>query len=121
MNAPYFVTKRIVAMEGDIVRTLPPWEDKTVRIPKGHVWVEGDDPTRSRDSNTFGPLPLGLVNGRIDAILSVELGALCSPAAEFPRADAFLPCRCTQMAALESTMGRRRHSAPRREANDPSP
>ena len=92
MNAPYFVTKRIVAMEGDIVRTLPPWEDKTVRIPKGHVWVEGDDPTRSRDSNTFGPLPLGLVNGRIDAILSVELGALCSPAAELTRADAFLPC-----------------------------
>ena len=81
MNAPYFVTKRIVAMEGDIVRTLPPWEDKTVRIPKGHVWVEGDDPTRSRDSNTFGPLPLGLVNGRIDAILCVELRALRSPAA----------------------------------------
>jgi inner membrane protease subunit 2 len=68
VNERILVTKRIVALEGDIVKTLPPWKDKTVRIPEGHVWVEGDAPN-SRDSNHFGPLPLGLVNGRIDAIL----------------------------------------------------
>lgn len=62
-------TKRIVALEGDIVRTLPPWKDKTVRVPQGHAWLEGDEPLRSRDSNTFGPLPIGLINGKIEAIL----------------------------------------------------
>ncbi|HKN80917.1 MAG TPA: S26 family signal peptidase [Actinomycetota bacterium] len=29
------------------------------------VWVEGDDPEGSSDSRTFGPLPLGLVRGRV--------------------------------------------------------
>ena len=69
VNSFVLVTKRIIALEGDIVRTLHPWKDKTVRVPQGHAWVEGDEPIRSRDSNTFGPLPLGLVDGRIDAVL----------------------------------------------------
>lgn len=69
LNHPVLVTKRIVALEGDIVRTLPPWKDKTVRVPKGHAWVEGDEPIRSRDSNTFGPLALGLIDGKVEAIL----------------------------------------------------
>lgn len=55
-NSNTLVTKRIVALEGDVVRTLQPWKDKTVIVPKGHVWVEGDEPMRSRDSNTFGPV-----------------------------------------------------------------
>ena len=29
------------------------------------VWVEGDDPEGSSDSRTFGPVPLGLVRGRV--------------------------------------------------------
>jgi mitochondrial inner membrane protease subunit 2 len=29
------------------------------------VWVEGDDPEGSSDSRTFGPLPPGLVRGRV--------------------------------------------------------
>jgi len=29
------------------------------------VWVEGDDPEGSSDSRTFGPLPMGLVRGRV--------------------------------------------------------
>lgn len=93
------VTKRIVALEGDVVRTLPPWKDKTVRVPKGHAWVEGDEPIRSRDSNTFGPvsnaalrpsraynadlkrlyppqLALGLIDGKVEAILCVLLLSL---------------------------------------------
>lgn len=28
-------------MEGDIVKTLPPYPLPEVRIPEGHVWVEG--------------------------------------------------------------------------------
>jgi inner membrane protease subunit 2 len=56
VNKSVLVTKRIVALQGDVVRTLPPWKDRMVRVPPGHAWVEGDEPNRSRDSNTFGPV-----------------------------------------------------------------
>jgi mitochondrial inner membrane protease subunit 2 len=29
------------------------------------LWVEGDDPEGSSDSRSFGPLPMGLVRGRV--------------------------------------------------------
>ncbi|KAF2678756.1 LexA/Signal peptidase, partial [Lentithecium fluviatile CBS 122367] len=35
-----------------------------VRVPKGHVWVEGDNWRRSYDSLDFGPVSLALVDGR---------------------------------------------------------
>ena len=35
------LVKRIVALEGDTVKTLPPYPDAVVTIPPGHVWVEG--------------------------------------------------------------------------------
>jgi Signal peptidase, peptidase S26 len=34
-------------------------------VPKGHLWIEGDNAAHSIDSRTFGPLPIGLVQGRI--------------------------------------------------------
>ncbi|KAK2067760.1 hypothetical protein P8C59_001470 [Phyllachora maydis] len=34
--------KRVIAMEGDVVYTKPPYADRTVRIPPEHIWVEGD-------------------------------------------------------------------------------
>ena len=34
-------------------------------VPRGHVWVEGDNSERSCDSRIFGPLPLGLIKGRV--------------------------------------------------------
>ncbi|TFK28850.1 LexA/Signal peptidase [Coprinopsis marcescibilis] len=48
--------KRIVAVEGDTVNTLPPYPFKKVVVPQGHVWVEGDDYYNSDDSNLFGPV-----------------------------------------------------------------
>lgn len=33
-------------------------------VPRGHVWVEGDNWRRSYDSCDFGPVSLGLVDGR---------------------------------------------------------
>lgn len=35
------LVKRIVALNGDIVNTLPPWPESRVKVPVGHVWVEG--------------------------------------------------------------------------------
>ncbi|KAF8607925.1 LexA/Signal peptidase, partial [Ceratobasidium sp. AG-I] len=63
------IVKRILALGGDIVETLPPYPDKTVRVPDGYAWVEGDEPFRSRDSNYFGPVPLGLIESRISNII----------------------------------------------------
>ncbi|KAI0352830.1 LexA/Signal peptidase [Trametes cingulata] len=63
------IVKRIVALEGDIVKTLPPYPDAEVRVPMGHAWVEGDEPFRTEDSNRFGPVPLGLIQSRLTFIL----------------------------------------------------
>lgn len=49
-------TKRIVALEGDLVTPLPPSGPTPVRIPPGHCWVEGDSRFNTRDSNTYGPV-----------------------------------------------------------------
>lgn len=35
-----------------------------VVVPRGHVWVEGDNWRRSFDSCDFGPVSLGLVDGK---------------------------------------------------------
>ncbi|KAF3624406.1 putative protein yippee-like isoform X1 [Capsicum annuum] len=54
--------KRITALPGDLVST--PHYDAVV-ISEGHCWVEGDNQAWSLDSRSFGPIPLGLVRGRV--------------------------------------------------------
>lgn len=67
---PYkLITKRIVALAGDVVHTKPPFPDPTVRVPDGHVWVEGDNGRSSLDSNTYGPVSARLIEGRLTHIL----------------------------------------------------
>jgi len=68
-NPDLMITKRILALSGDLVRTLPPYPDTYVRIPPSHAWVEGDEPFRSSDSNHFGPVSLSLVDARVEAVL----------------------------------------------------
>lgn len=63
------IVKRIVALPGDTVKTLPPYPDVEVRIPEGHAWVEGDEPFRSEDSNYFGAVPLGLIQSKLSMIV----------------------------------------------------
>ncbi|XP_020101080.1 mitochondrial inner membrane protease subunit 1 [Ananas comosus] len=63
------VAKRIMGLEGDAVTYLVDPakgdESKTAVVPKGHVWVQGDNIYASRDSRQFGPVPYGLIQGRI--------------------------------------------------------
>eukprot|EP00795_Rhopilema_esculentum_P001981 gene1981-17527_t len=54
--------KRVIGLEGDVVKTLG-YKKRYVSIPKGHCWLEGDNRGKSFDSNKFGPVSLGLVNG----------------------------------------------------------
>ncbi|KAK9206097.1 hypothetical protein WN943_016369 [Citrus x changshan-huyou] len=59
--------KRIIGLPGDWIGT--PMTNDVVKVPNGHCWVEGDNPSSSLDSRSFGPIPLGLVKGRVTHIL----------------------------------------------------
>ncbi|KAI9568083.1 peptidase S24/S26A/S26B/S26C [Boletus coccyginus] len=63
------IVKRVVAVADDVVQTLPPHPDPEVLVPEGHIWVEGDEPFRTLDSNSFGPVPLGLVDAKLTYII----------------------------------------------------
>ncbi|QSS65460.1 mitochondrial inner membrane protease subunit 1 [Histoplasma capsulatum] len=69
-------TKRVLGMPGDFVLKNAPsvGDDATgdedaemIRVPEGHIWVIGDNLPWSRDSRFHGPLPLGLVMGKVIA------------------------------------------------------
>lgn len=55
--------KRVLGVAGDYVKSLS-YRKKIVHIPKGHCWVEGDNHSHSHDSNSFGPVSLGLIQGK---------------------------------------------------------
>jgi inner membrane protease subunit 2 len=44
-------------------------------VPFNHVWLEGDasDPDRTLDSNTYGPVSISLLTGRVFAILGPRM------------------------------------------------
>ena len=65
------ICKRIVGIPGDIVCVDPtglkaPSEEHVV-VPKGHVWIAGDNAACSTDSRDYGPVSMGLIRGRIIA------------------------------------------------------
>ncbi|KAI3716210.1 hypothetical protein L6452_23386 [Arctium lappa] len=68
-NPRKIITKRVVAMEGEVVSFLvdPSRSDRsrTVVVPKGHVWIQGDNIYASNDSRNFGPIPYGLIQGKV--------------------------------------------------------
>lgn len=52
------------------MHTRPPYPFRTIKVPPGHLWVEGDGGEgRSLDSNTYGPISVRLVTGRITHVL----------------------------------------------------
>ena len=62
--------KRVIGLEGDVIRTREPYPVPTVRVPPGHIWVEGDGGERdSWDSNAYGPVARALVIGKVTHIL----------------------------------------------------
>lgn len=79
--------KRVIGMPGDFVSVITPgrregdgeavdsdgkWasvREQMIRVPEGHCWVAGDNLEWSRDSRLFGPLPLGLVQSKVLAVV----------------------------------------------------
>lgn len=65
------VCKRITGMPGDFVLVDPQSKsNQMIQVPEGHCWVTGDNLAQSIDSRTYGPLPLGLVRGRVVGVNS---------------------------------------------------
>lgn len=61
LNPATLICKRIAALPGDQVKT----SFFSKPVPKGHVWLLGDNTANSTDSRQLGPIPLGLVVGRV--------------------------------------------------------
>jgi mitochondrial inner membrane protease subunit 1 len=63
------VCKRLLGLPGDIVCVDPTGSkvssSEHVVVPKGHVWLMGDNADLSRDSRDYGPVPLSLVRGTL--------------------------------------------------------
>ncbi|XP_044476204.1 mitochondrial inner membrane protease subunit 2-like [Mangifera indica] len=59
--------KRIIGLPGDWIGTHSSYD--AVKVPDGHCWVEGDNLSSSMDSRSVGPIPLGLVQGRVTHIV----------------------------------------------------
>ncbi|PSS34674.1 Mitochondrial inner membrane protease [Actinidia chinensis var. chinensis] len=57
--------KRITALPGDWISS----PGDALKIPEGHCWVEGDNFASSLDSRSYGPIPLGLVRGRVTHVV----------------------------------------------------
>jgi inner membrane protease subunit 1 len=85
------VTKRVIGLPGDEIMLEPQDADsRFVRVPKGHVWLEGDNRTTSRDSREYGPVPIALLRGRVFAQVrlppSLQLQMMCACADMAPAA-----------------------------------
>lgn len=71
-DADKLICKRVKAIEGDIVfgdsikSTILYYLGlgNYISIPKGHLWLQGDNEKNSKDSRTFGPIPFALIRGR---------------------------------------------------------
>ncbi|XP_074811241.1 mitochondrial inner membrane protease subunit 1 [Natator depressus] len=61
------ICKRVIGLEGDKVCISSPsdFRKRHSYVPKGHVWLEGDNLRNSTDSRCYGPVPYGLIRGRI--------------------------------------------------------
>jgi mitochondrial inner membrane protease subunit 1 len=67
------VCKRVFGLEGDVVCVDPTgqhgWQAQRewIKVPKGHVWLVGDNSSNSIDSRAYGPVPMALLRGRVVA------------------------------------------------------
>ncbi|CAG9940636.1 unnamed protein product [Clonostachys rosea f. rosea IK726] len=60
--------KRLIGLPGDYVSMNTPGspgEERMIQVPEGHCWIVGDNLTVSRDSRSFGPVPLALIKGKV--------------------------------------------------------
>ena len=64
------VLKRVIGLPGDTICVDPTGErrnakDEWCTVPRGHVWIAGDNASNSTDSRDYGPVPLALIKGKV--------------------------------------------------------
>ncbi|OJD15437.1 signal peptidase I [Emergomyces pasteurianus Ep9510] len=71
LNPSQTTIKRIIALPGDRVIPRNRTEASAHIVPWNHVWVEGDvaDAKKTMDSNTYGPVSMSLISGRVMCVL----------------------------------------------------
>lgn len=67
-NPDQNIIKRVVGLQGDVISTIG-YKSPYVKIPDGHCWIEGDHTGNSYDSNSFGPVSLGLMLAKASYIV----------------------------------------------------
>lgn len=58
-------------------RKRPQPSSAHVRIPRGHVWLAGDNLSNSTDSRAYGPVAVGLLKGKVLARVSTRVPSYC--------------------------------------------
>ncbi|CAM1304558.1 IMMP1L (predicted) [Pycnogonum litorale] len=58
-----YICKRIKGLPGDRINNLSLL--KSTIVPRGHVWLEGDNASNSTDSRDYGAVPQALICGRV--------------------------------------------------------
>jgi inner membrane protease subunit 1 len=75
------ICKRVLGLPGDVICVDPTGEyapsTEHVVVPKGHVWISGDNAAYSRDSRQYGPVSISLIHGRLLAKVS-SVTLVCS-------------------------------------------
>jgi mitochondrial inner membrane protease subunit 1 len=65
------ICKRVAGLPGDIVCVDPTGlkapSTEHVVVPKGHVWLIGDNAAVARDSRDYGPVSMALIRGKLVA------------------------------------------------------
>ncbi|KAL4069500.1 LexA/Signal peptidase [Scleroderma citrinum] len=65
------ICKRVIGLPGDTICVDPTGlmapSTEHVIVPKGHVWIAGDNASCSRDSRLYGPVPTALIRGKVIA------------------------------------------------------
>nr|XP_048271418.1 mitochondrial inner membrane protease subunit 2 isoform X3 [Myodes glareolus] len=66
----HWKVRNFQVQRGDIVSLVTiGHKNRLVKVPRGHMWVEGDHHGHSFDSNSFGPVSLGLLHAHATHIL----------------------------------------------------
>jgi len=63
------LVKRLVGLPGDFISFDDIFTRGFVHVPKGYCWVQGDNAATSQDSRQYGPIPIGLLDGRVECII----------------------------------------------------
>lgn len=60
-NPKQQICKRVIGLPGETVKVgFASYKS----VPRGHVWLQGDNNSNSLDSRSYGPIPQGLIKSR---------------------------------------------------------